>query len=289
MTRMTLRKRYSVLLLLVLLAPACRDRTRVTPSEVVIAHSRSAPSDPSDSAWTSAPEHRARLILQDLVEPRQMKVTTAEVRVRAVTNGTEVSFRLEWDDPSADNVTSPGQFTDACAIQLPAVAAGSAPAPQMGEPAGPVEITFWRASWQAIVEGRGSSIRELHPHAAIDHYPFQAPSLPEGSPEQKEMESRYAPAHALGNKMAGPRETPVEDLIAQGPGTLQPASRSASTGWGQRTKTGWSVVITRPLPAGLTPQNRSQIAFAVWEGAEQEVGSRKMRTGWIPLALEEQS
>jgi DMSO reductase family type II enzyme heme b subunit len=289
MKKITRRTGCSVLLLSLLLVSACRDRTQLTPSEVVIAHSRSAPSDPNDAAWANAPEHRARLLLQDLVEPRQMQVTTPEVRVRALTNGTEVSFRLEWDDPSTNDATSPGLFSDACAIQLPAVAASSAPAPQMGEPAGPVEITYWRASWQARVEGRGGSIKDLHPNAAIDHYPFQAPSLPEGSPEQKEMESRYAPAFALGNTMAGPRENPVEDLVAEGPGTLKPAPRTRSAGWGQRTKTGWSVVITRPLPAGLTPQNRSQIAFGVWEGAGQEVGARKMRTGWIPLALEEQS
>jgi hypothetical protein len=45
------------------------------------------------------------------------------------------------------------------------------------------------------------------------------------------------------------------------------------------------VVITRPLPAGLTPKSPSQIAFAVWEGSRQEAGARKMRTGWIPISI----
>ena len=49
---------------------------------------------------------------------------------------------------------------------------------------------------------------------------------------------------------------------------------------------GWAVVLSRPLPAGLAPGGRSQVAFAVWEGSKQEVGSRKMRTGWTPLSLE---
>ena len=30
----------------------------------------------------------------------------------------------------------------------------------------------------------------------------------------------------------------------------------------------------------------SQVAFAVWQGAHGEVGARKMRSAWIPLALE---
>jgi hypothetical protein len=27
----------------------------------------------------------------------------------------------------------------------------------------------------------------------------------------------------------------------------------------------------------------TQIAFAVWQGAANEAGSRKMKTGWIPI------
>jgi hypothetical protein len=192
---------------------------------------------------------------------------------------------LEWADSSVNDLTLPAEFTDACAVQLPSGVESDVPAPQMGETARPVEITFWRASWQAVVDGRDDSISNLYPNAAIDHYPFEAPSLPPGSAEQKEMADRYAPALSLGNKMAGPRDSPVEDLLAEGPGTLKPAPPSGSTGRGRRTDTGWSVVIVRKMPAGLSPQTRSQVAFAVWEGSQQEAGSRKMRTGWIPLAL----
>jgi len=54
-----------------------------------------------------------------------------------------------------------------------------------------------------------------------------------------------------------------------------------------RTKGGWAVVITRPLPDGLSPRSRTQIAFAVWNGGAGEVGARKMRTGWVPLSMRE--
>ena len=37
----------------------------------------------------------------------------------------------------------------------------------------------------------------------------------------------------------------------------------------------------------LDPGDRGQIAFAIWEGSQHEVGSRKMRTVWIPLTVEE--
>jgi hypothetical protein len=269
----------------VLLASACRDRTPVSPAEVLVVKASSAPTDPVDPLWIKAPEHTARLIPQDLVEPRQMKTTTSDVRVRAITNGVQVSFRLQWVDPSTDDVAGPARFADACAVQLPASPAGGAPAPQMGEAARPVEITFWRASWQAVVDGRGDSIRDLYPDASIDHYPFEAESLAKGSPEQKAMADRYAPARSLGNQMGGPRGSPVESLMAQGPGTLAPAPSSEARGRGRRSAEGWTVVISRRMPAGLAPQTRSQVAFAIWEGSQQEAGSRKMRTGWIPLAL----
>ena len=239
-----------------------------------------------DTAYQQAPEHAAKLLLQDLVEPRLMKASTTEVRVRAVTNGSEIAFRLEWLDASKDDLPGAGRFVDACAVQVPKKIEREAPAPQMGETGRPVEVTFWRADWQATVDGRGDTIRELYPRASVDHYPFEAKPLEPGSPAQQEMARRYAPARALGNLRGGPRESPVEDMVAEGPGTLTPVPPAGSKGKGLRTRDGWSVVISRRAPSGLAPRARTQIAFAVWEGSQEEVGARKMRTGWIPLLLQ---
>jgi hypothetical protein len=246
----------------------------------------SLPSDPNDAAWNDVPVHAEPLILQDLVEPRLLKASTGEVRVRGITDGKRVALRLEWTDATKDDVPGPDRFSDACAVQFPARLSADVPAPQMGEKGKPVEITLWRASWQAVVDGRGDTIKDIYPGASVDHYPFLAPSLEKGSQAQREMEARYSPARALGNRMAGTRERPVEDLIAEGPGTLSSAPPGGSEGRGRRTENGWSVLITRRLPDGLGPGIRSQVAFAVWEGDQQEAGSRKMRTGWIPLVVE---
>jgi hypothetical protein len=157
----------------------------------------------------------------------------------------------------------------------------------MGEAGLGVEITMWRADWQAYVNGRGDTIRDIYPNAAVDHYPFDAPSLEPGSVAQAEMARRYAPSAAAGNRRVGPRKTPVEDLLANGPGSLSPNPAGTSNGRGVRTKDGWVVVIQRRLPEGLSAKVRSQVAFAVWEGSQQEAGARKMRSGWIPLSLKE--
>jgi len=277
------------LLLLALLAGAfagCGPTAPPAATEVVAVPVAQLPADPADPAWAGAPVYPAALILQDMVEPRLLAPSTSSLEVQAVSDGERIAFRLRWPDPQRDDLPGTARFSDACAVQLPVAPAANVPAPQMGEVGGPVEITYWRAAWQAVVDGRGDSIQDLYPGATVDHYPFEAADLEPGSPEQQAMADRYAPARALGNGMAGPRERPVEDLLAEGPGTLTPGAATGSDGKGGWGQGGWAVVLSRRLPRGLAPGGRSQVAFAVWQGANDEVGARKMRTGWVPLALE---
>jgi hypothetical protein len=212
-----------------------------------------------------------------------MQPSTAEVRVRALTNGADVAFRLEWADPTRSDLPGPGKMVDACAVQIPERIERDLTDPQMGRAGKPVQVTYWRADWQAAVDGRGDTIRDLYPNAAIDHYPHDAKPLEPGSAAQKEMALRYSPARALGNLRAGPRRVPVEDLISSGPATLSPGPSLGASGKGTHNGKIWSVVISRRLPEALGEQQRTHVALAVWQGSQQESGSRKMRTGWIPL------
>jgi DMSO reductase family type II enzyme heme b subunit len=265
---------------------ACSRTPKPTP-DVVVVDRPALTLDPNDRAWNDIPEHVAQLLLQDMVDPRLMEPSTAVVHVQAMTDGKDIAFRLSWDDATMNDMPGPAKFTDACAVQFPQKAAPDLPAPQMGEMGRQVEIAFWRANWQAVVDGRGDTIKDLQPNASVDHYPFEAQSLQPGSPEQKEMQQRYSPARATGNTMAGPRERPVECLIAGGPGTLTPDLTLQANGKGKYEKGKWAVVISRPLPEVLRAAPRSQAAFAVWEGSHREVGSRKMRTGWVPVVREQ--
>lgn len=282
-----MRARSGWLLTLAALAAACGGPAAPeATTEVVAVRRPSLAGSPGDAGWTGVPEFRAALLLQDMVEPRLLEPSTPEVRVQAMTDGARVAFHVAWSDATADDLPGTGRFADACAVQLPQRTLPDVPAPQMGETGRPVEITYWRASWQAMVDGRPDTINAIYPGASIDHYPFEAPSLPQGSPEQQAMAHRYAPARALENRMAGPREKPVEDLVGEGPSTLHPATNGRSDGRGVRGDHGWSVVLSRPLPNGLAADGRSQIAFAIWDGAHGEAGARKMRTGWVPLRVE---
>jgi len=275
-----------------LLVPAllagCQKPAPPPVANVVLLAADSVPEDPLDAAWQAAPEYVAPMIPQDLVEPRQMAPTTPEVRIRAIHTDTDVSFRLEWDDATPNDVADQGRFCDACAVQVPQTISPNVPAPQMGETAKGVEIAYWTAGWQAVVDGRGDSIRDIYPDAAVDHYPFDAPTLAKDPAAQQAMALRYAPARALGNRSGGPRDRPVQDLLAEGPGTITPAPRTTSRGHGRRTEGGWAVVISRRLPGGFLASPNAQVAFAVWDGDRREVGSRKMRTAWIPVTLQQQ-
>jgi hypothetical protein len=265
---------------------ACFARPPAPPAEVIAVRAATLPATAGDAAWRQAPVYTAALIPQDMVEPRLVRATTGFVRVQAMTDGDRIAFRLAWTDSTRDELPGASRFTDACAVQLPQQPGPDVPAPQMGEVGKSVEITYWSAAWQAQVNGRPDSIQALYPNASVDHYPFDAPSLPRGSAEQIAMRKRYAPAQAI-DRIEHPPSQPVQDLIAAGPGTLTPVPETRATGDGRFERNTWNVIVTRPLPAAMRDAARSQVAFAVWNGSGQEVGARKMRSVWIPLSLTE--
>ena len=245
------------------------------------------PNDPSDAAWQKAPEYQAKLLLQDLVEPRLMKASTEALRVRALSNGSEAAFRLEWNAPIAERCVAgrevPGRVCHSASGEDRAQRARAANG--RSGPAGRDHLVA------RIVAGNRRRPRR-----------YDSRHLPAGRggplsvrgrrrwkkarPPRVKWRPAMLPPRALSNAMTGPRKTPVQDLLAEGPGTIMPAPNSASRGCGKRTPHGWAVVIVRRLPSGLTATMPSQVAFAVWQGAKEETGARKMRTGWVPLTLE---
>ncbi|MGE5945499.1 MAG: ethylbenzene dehydrogenase-related protein, partial [Betaproteobacteria bacterium] len=247
-SRTAIARTLSVCLSLVALA-SCAKKAPVA-TEVVAARAAALPTEPDAATWREVPVFTAALVLQDLVEPRLMTPSTPAVQVQALTDGARIAFRLTWTDSTLNDLPGAARFSDACAVQLPAAAGPNLPAPQMGELNGRVEITYWSAAWQAEVNGRADSIQALYPNASVDHYPFDAAALQQGSPAQEEMEKRYAPARAAGHS-THPAGRPVQDLQAEGPGTLTPAPETLSDGRGVRVQTTWQVVIVRPLPEPL--------------------------------------
>ncbi|MCS6806940.1 MAG: ethylbenzene dehydrogenase-related protein [Acidobacteriota bacterium] len=249
--------------------------------------------DPNAKLWNDAPEHPAKLMVQDVAEPKMMEPGISLIKVRALHNNDWLAFRLEWDDATQNLIPQPGASSDAVAIQFPLQAGADVPDAAMGEKGKGVRIWYWKAVWQDDDEraqaGRGDRIATLYPNATSDHYPFEA-----NAAARDEMEKRYAPAKAAGNPiLARPNASPVQVLMAEGFGHTTPSANQPSAGRGLWTRGRWTTTIARPIRGGaelgdLEVGKRTYIAFAVWDGAKQHTGSRKMRSGWIPFVLKDQ-
>jgi DMSO reductase family type II enzyme heme b subunit len=275
----------------VLVAGACGRAPIVNTTDVRAVRAAGAlPStDPQSPLWDAAPEHPAKLMVQDVTEPRLVKPGVELVTVRALHDGASIAFRLEWVDATKDLVPDVGRGSDAAAIQLPLQPGADVPDAAMGQPGKGVQICYWKAVWQDDADRVASGkdrIAALHPNATTDHYPPQA-----GGAAREEMERRYAPAAAARNPILTARNGAVQEILAEGFGSAAAAPTQKGSGRGLWADGRWRTTIARPLAEGpgaanLQPGQKTYIAFAVWDGAERHMGARKMRSGWIPLVLE---
>ncbi len=243
---------------------------------------------PDAEAWGDASEMVVPMLAQDLTDPKLGASTLPEIRVRALVDGSNVAFRLEWEDATRDDVDSGRRFSDAVAIQLPPAPGGTVPDPTMGQADRPVHIHLWKASYEGVGALEDWTLQQEFPNATVDHYPFDAAK--EG--ESEKLTRQYTIALAAGNPMVGDRTSSVDDLIANGFGTLTHLPTQASKGWSKWEDGRWTVVISRPLAGadwpggeGFRPGQNTFVAFAVWDGGVDQAGSRKMRSVWIPLEL----
>jgi DMSO reductase family type II enzyme heme b subunit len=110
-----------------------------------------------------------------------------------------------------------------------------------------------------------------------------------------ETAALYWVGRAAGNPLSlATRETPVEQVVAEGFGTTTHLPSTAARGRGTNEDGRWRVALGVPLEregAGepLQPGQTWHAAFAVWLGDRQNRGGRKHYANWIPLHLEERA
>lgn len=242
-------------------------------------------SDPGSDLWASAPELIVKLLPQDQAMPKLEQPSVESVRVRALHDGTWLALRLEWDDPTKDALVGAARFGDMAAVQVPVDGGANVPDGAMGQTGRPVRLSLWRASNDHLLSSKVDAVGALYPNALPDHYPFRA-----AGESAAALERQYSPAKAAGNIVAVRRaDSPTEDLVAEGFGSLSVADPQVSLGRGLHDGRSWRVVISLPLDRregeALVLGGRTYVAFAVWDGAKDNVGSRKMRSAWVPLSL----
>jgi complex iron-sulfur molybdoenzyme family reductase subunit gamma len=189
--------------------------------------------DPASAAWDKVRATEIALVTAPAVHASIAGTAAAAgVSVQALSDGRKLYVRLSWSDPTADTARhDAGRFLDGVALQFP-LNKSDKTVVLMGNPAGRVNIWYWRADGQ------------------------------------------------------------VQNLFADGFGTLTPAPVQDVTGKGIHANGRWTVVLSRDLKSAaadgvqLKGIRRIPVAPAVWNGANAERDGFKATTmEWQSLVL----
>lgn len=237
--------------------------------------------DPWASSWDTVPSLRVPLSAQNIAPPfggGSIRGVTA----RAQHDSERVYFLLEWGDTQPDaSVAGNLDFTDASALQFP-ISADATPY-TMGGPDLPVNIWQWKAVWQSDLEDGFETGADRWPNTFVDDY-------------QQADDPLYRPAEGLGNLNAQrDRTTPIEDLIAEGFGTLTTADTQQVEGAGEWRDGTWRVVFARPLDSGdphlttFSAETTTPVAFAVWDGGSDDRNGQKSIAQFVEVHFVEEA
>lgn len=240
-----------------------------------------------DSTWEGISIETVSLMGQPMIAPRPKTTTTSSMQVQAAQDGKSIAFRMRWKAEKPSEAGRLAEFSDAVAIQFPINDFASTPI-FMGGKENPVHIFHWRAQYQKDHEKGKPEMVDLYPNMNTDMYPmeFKDSGRVQGLDEKKR--EVYSPGKAAGNPQSYAKSSAVDEMLAEGFGSSSVVENKASIGHGKWKNGEWVVVISRALKreigSVLDAQKNSAVAFAVWQGAKQEVGSRKCLTMmWIPL------
>jgi hypothetical protein len=251
------------------------------------------PIDAPDSAlWQETTAVEIPLSAQIVARPISRETNVKEIVARALHNGEEIALMLEWADPTRnDSTLEVDSYRDSVAVQFPLV--DDQPFFCMGQQGGDVVIWHWKADWQAEMFAQ-QNMRDTFPNMHVDEYPFTEMDDDDDVLLASYTDPTYLTAQAAGNLRAmTPRSTSVENLLAGGFSTLTSLSQDLQTvqGHGEWNDGTWRVIFTRSLAVAedegisLQPERVYSIAFAAWDGENQERGARKSTSQWVSLEL----
>ncbi|MBI4055365.1 MAG: c-type cytochrome [Elusimicrobia bacterium] len=258
------------------------------------------PKDPLDPLWNKVSE-----TVIPLMRLWQGKKAVDEVLGKAIHNGKEIAFLLEWEDGEVNaSFLRHQDFTDSAAIMFslsPKQPLPEQPHFTMGEKGGPVNIWYWRFDRQLDLDSF-QDIERVYPAMVADDYQLERTLYPKSTEKPGHLPITSAPSHdpvflagwGAGNILSVPqRPAAVEDLNAEGFGTLaaQPQEDQNVQGHGIYVAGKWKVLFTRGLrseggsDAQFERGGKFPIAFAVWDGSKGDRDGQKAVTPWYLLKL----
>ena len=220
------------------------------------------PVGPEDAAWDRVSPMTLPLSGQVITRPVWPEPSARALTVRALHNGTEIAFLLEWQDNTKNDRLTPGTFRDGIAIGLPL---GDAPAFFcMGQLDHYINIWHWKADWQSDIDRRAAKT----------------------SAKTRDGVRTF--------EVIPRRVSSVEDLIGGGFSTLTTKEKQGRVQGKAAWKDGvWHVVMRRPLvseeqenEAKLIPGRVQTISFAVWNGENKERNGQKAVAPWFQLVID---
>ena len=233
--------------------------------------------DPWSDIWETTTAEVVPLSAQNIAPPFGGG-TVSVITARALHDGERLYFLVEWDDEAVDSsVAGSNLFSDAAAVQFPI---GGVDAPYtMGGAGLPVNIWQWKAVWQADIESGFETIQDRLDDTYADTY-------------QNSDDPLFATAEAAGNIVAQrDRTTPVENLVAEGFGTLTTSDVQDVEGSGVWNGGQWRVLFIRefgpadPELASFGVGEATSVAFAVWNGNAGDRNGQKSIAPFIELKL----
>jgi len=258
------------------------------------------PAGPMDEAWSQARPLYVAMSPLWWTEER-----TEGVVVQAVHDGTELAIRLSWLDPTLDDsAVRHDEFRDAVGIQF---SMSSDPPFYMGDATehGGVNIWMWKADRQTNIAQGYRDVDAAFPDRVVDYYPEPAFTSTEAMGVEPPAGAigthnpEFITAWGAGNLVADPGlKTPVECLVARGPGTLsaKPANVQFVAGQAVYERGVWYVQMQRTLDlpgehdAGderaFKPGDYLPVSFAVWNGAAGDRDGKKNISIWQKLVIE---
>jgi complex iron-sulfur molybdoenzyme family reductase subunit gamma len=228
--------------------------------------------NPMDSAWKDAVAVHVPLTAQRGSYAAGGSVAT--VSAKALHYNDTLYVRVEWKDSTRDESTTRVEdFSDAVALEFPAKKASTVPSVCMGQADAGVNIWHWRADSDA---GLRDPV-EIYTGASVDGYPS--------------TDTLFYTARAAGNPYANPDLGAVQTLVSRAFGQLTTSTVQDVRGKGVWENDTWAVVFARPYTsdspdhAGFSSGARTDVAFAVWDGSQDERNGMKAASQFITLSI----
>ena len=287
-------------------APSLSDPL-ASPLIIPVTSIQGAIPGPTSAAWGVGNDVVVPMSGQVVAKPRNYNPSVKVVYVQAVSNGKEIGIRLRWADGTRnDKFIQSEQFKDAAAVEFPVKKSEFPDKPHfaMGNTEQTVNIWHWKAEWQKDLSGM-ADMEDQYPNMAMGSsgYYMYEPNAKGVAIDKRTTfinhgsgkdEGVYKTGAWAGNIFSDPskRISAVEDLNAEGFGTLTTQAHQDVMGSGNWSNSEYSVVFVRSLSDSDANDVQFDkmgdyvpVAFAIWDGTNGERDGLKSVTAWHYLKM----